>query len=101
MTTQEEIKKDPLRPLILDVGTNTFRIGFAGDDFPEILGPSVYVDGDNFLFTSDVIDGLEEIFAGKGELQKYLFGEEALKYKHILRINEFRKENLYYNTNFN
>jgi len=95
MATQEEIKKDPLRPLILDVGTNTFRLGYAGDDFPEILVPSVYVDGDNFLFTSDVIDGLEDIFASKGELQKFLFGEEALKYKHILRINEFRKEKNY------
>lgn len=95
MATQEEKKKDPLRPLILDVGTNTFRLGYAGDDFPEILAPSVYVDGNNFLFTSDVIDGLEDIFASKGELQQYLFGEEALKYKHILRINEFRKEQNY------
>jgi len=95
MATQEEIKKDPLRPLILDFGSNTFRLGFAGDDFPVILAPSVYVDGDNFLFTSDVIDGLEDIFASKGELQKYLFGEEALNYKHILRISEFRKEKNY------
>ena len=92
MATQEEIKKDPLRPLVLDFGTNTFRLGFAGDDFPEILAPSVYVDGDNFLFTSDVIDGLEDIFAGKGELQKFLYGEEALKYKHILKISELKKE---------
>jgi actin beta/gamma 1 len=95
MAAQEEIKKDPLRPLILDVGTNTFRLGFAGDDFPVILAPSVHVDGDNFLFTSDVIEGLEDIFAGKGELQKFLFGEEALKYKHILKISEFRKEKNY------
>ena len=95
MATQEEIKKDPLRPLVLDFGTNTFRLGFAGDDFPEILAPSVYVDGDNFLFTSDVIDGLEDIFAGKGELQKFLYGEEALKYKHILKISELKKEKNY------
>ncbi len=95
MAAQEEIKKNPLRPLILDVGSNTFRLGFAGDDFPDILAPSVYVDGDNFLFTSDVIDGLEDIFAGKGELQKFLFGEEALNYKHILKIKEFKKEQNY------
>jgi len=95
MATQEEIKKNPLRPLIVDIGTNTFRLGLAGDDFPEILAPSVYVDGDNFIFTSDVIDGLEDIFASKGELQSYLFGEEALKYKHILNINEFKKEKNY------
>jgi len=95
MVEQEEIKKDPRRPLILDIGTNTFRLGFAGDDFPEILAPSVYVDGDNFLFTSDVIDGLEDIFASKGELKKYLFGKEALNYKHILKINKFKKDKNY------
>ena len=51
-----------LRPLILDIGNNIFRIGWAGEDYPAIISPSVYVNKTDFLFVSDIIDGLEEIF---------------------------------------
>ena len=84
---------DQLRPLIIDIGSNTFRLGWAGDDFPDIIVPSVYVDIDDYLFTSDVIDGLEDIFIDKENIQNHLFGNDALIYKNILKIHEFKKEN--------
>lgn len=86
---------DQLRPLIIDIGSNTFRLGWAGDDFPDIIAPSVYVDINDYLFTSDVIDGLEDIFIDKENVQNHLFGNDALKYQNILKIHEFKKENNY------
>ena len=83
------------KPLILDIGTNSFRLGWAGDDFPDIIAPCVYVNLTDFLFTSDVIDGLEDIFFNKESEHKNLFGYEALKYQNILRIHEFKKEGNY------
>ena len=47
-------EKDQLRPLIVDIGSKNFRMGWAGDDFPDIIAPSVYVDKRDYLFTSDV-----------------------------------------------
>lgn len=82
------------RPLILDIGSNSFRMGWAGDDFPDIIAPSVYVDLSDFLFTSDVLEGLEEIYLQNIE-QEYLVGHAALKYQHILKLHEFKKENNY------
>ena len=35
---------DQLRPLILDFGSDTFRMGWAGDDSPTIIAPAVYAD---------------------------------------------------------
>lgn len=87
-------EKKYLRPLIADFGSSTFRLGWAGGDFPEILSPSIYVDVSDYIFTSDVIDGLEEIFIGDIE-QEYLFGEEALNYQNILKTHEFMKEENY------
>lgn len=84
---------DQLRPLIIDIGSNTFRLGWAGDDFPDIIAPSVYVDINDYLFTSDVIDGLEDIFIDKENVENHLFGSDALKYQNILKIHEFKKEN--------
>ena len=84
-----------LRPLILDMGTDTFRMGWAGDDFPDILSPSVNVDISDYIFDSDVIDGLEEIFIKDKELDKHLYGHEALDYQNILKIHEFQKEGNY------
>ncbi|MFX1495564.1 MAG: hypothetical protein ACFFBZ_14870, partial [Promethearchaeota archaeon] len=84
---------DQLRPLIIDIGSNTFRLGWAGDDFPDIIVPSVYVDINDYLFTSDVIDGLEDIFIDKENIENHLFGNDALKYQNILKIHEFKKEN--------
>lgn len=83
-----------LRPIIIDFGSSMFRMGWAGDDFPETLSSSIYVDISDYIFNSDVINGLEEIFIGEGD-QDYLFGEEALKYQNILKIHEFIKEENY------
>ncbi len=95
MAAIEELKKDPLRPLIVDIGSNTFRLGFAGDDNPVIIAPSVYVETSDYLFTSDIIDGLEDIFISEERTKKYLFGQEALDYRYILKIHEFKKEENY------
>jgi len=85
---------DQLRPLILDIGSNTFRMGWAGEDFPDIIAPSIYVNISDYLFSSDVIDGLEDIYIQKGSSSQ-LVGHDALKYQNILKIHEFKKENNY------
>ncbi|MFX1312978.1 MAG: hypothetical protein ACFFHD_10235 [Promethearchaeota archaeon] len=84
--------QDQLRPLILDIGNNNFRLGFAGNDFPDIITPSVYIDSTDYLFTSEVIDGLEEIFLTEKDFEHHLFGDDALKYSNILKIREFKKQ---------
>lgn len=78
------------RPLILDIGGNFFRLGWAGSDYPEVIAPSIYVDNKDYLFTSDVIDGLEDIFAGGQNVENQLFGNEALKYSNVLKVHELR-----------
>ena len=88
-------ENEQLRPVIIDLGNNNTRIGRAGKDFPEIIAPSVYVDNTDYLFSSDVIDGLEDIFIIEKKAEAQLFGDEALKYKNILNLHEFRKENNY------
>jgi len=87
--------KNYLNPLILDIGSDNFRLGWAGGDFPDIIAPSVYVDVGDYLFTSDIsgsdtINGLEEIFL-ETETQVHLVGFDALKYQNILKIREFSK----------
>ncbi len=87
--------KNYLNPLILDIGSDNFRLGWAGGDFPDIIAPSVYVDVGDYLFTSDIsgsdtINGLEEIFL-ETETQIHLVGFDALKYQNILKIREFSK----------
>ena len=89
--SSENIKQ--LRPLILDIGNNYFRLGWAGNDYPDIIAPSVYVDNNDYLFASDVIDGLEDIFISEKNVDNQLFGDEALKYSNILKVHEFKKEN--------
>ncbi len=84
--------KDQTRPLILDFGSAISRIGWAGDDFPDIIAPSVYVDISDYIFTSDIIEGLEELFLKESPIT-HLVGHQALKYQNILRIHEFKKEN--------
>jgi len=84
--------KSQLRPLIIDIGSHNFRLGWAGDDFPDIIAPSVYVDNNDYLFSSDVIDGLEDVFITEKNAENHLFGHEALKYSNILKIHEFKKE---------
>ncbi len=84
--------KDQTRPLILDFGSAISRIGWAGDDFPDIIAPSVYVDISDYIFTSDIIEGLEELFLEENPIT-HLVGHQALKYQNILRIHEFKKEN--------
>jgi len=83
-----------IRPLIIDIGSNTFRMGWASDDFPDIIAPTVYVNIDDYLFTSDVIEGLEDIYL-EDQDQVHLVGDAALKYQNILRIHEFIKEKNY------
>ncbi|MFW9972396.1 MAG: hypothetical protein ACFFDF_19585 [Candidatus Odinarchaeota archaeon] len=84
-----------LRPLIIDIGSKNLRMGWAGDDFPDIIAPSIYVNVTDYLFTSDVIDGLEDIYITKKDNENHLFGHQALKYSNILKLHEFRKENNY------
>ncbi|MFX1360515.1 MAG: hypothetical protein ACFE8T_09260, partial [Promethearchaeota archaeon] len=86
--------KDQTRPLILDFGSAISRIGWAGDDFPDIIAPSVYVDISDYIFTSDIIEGLEELFLEESPIT-HLVGHQALKYQNILRIHEFKKEKNY------
>lgn len=83
-------KKNQTRPLILDIGQNFFRLGWAGSDYPEVIAPSIYVDNKDYLFTSDVIDGLEDIFVGEQNVENQLFGNEALKYSNVLKVHELR-----------
>jgi len=82
--------KNHLRPLIIDIGSHNFRLGWAGDDFPDIISPSIYVDNTDYLFTSDVIDGLEDILITEKDTETYLFGPDALNYSNILKIHEFK-----------
>ncbi|MFW9900553.1 MAG: hypothetical protein ACFFDY_04625 [Candidatus Thorarchaeota archaeon] len=84
--------KNHLRPLIIDIGSHNFRLGWAGDDFPDIISPSIYVDNSDYLFTSDVINGLEDILITEEDTETHLFGHDALNYSNILKIHEFKKE---------
>ncbi len=84
-----------LRPLILSIGSDTFRMGWAGNDFPDIIAPSVYVDITENIFKTDVIEGFEEIFIKEDLIDKHLFGQEALKYQNILELRAFWKESNY------
>ncbi|MFX1436254.1 MAG: hypothetical protein ACFFAA_03485 [Promethearchaeota archaeon] len=88
-------ESNELRPLILDIGNRNFKMGWAGDDFPDILAPSYYVNNTDYLFTSEVIEGLEEIYIAEKDIEGQLFGHQALKYSNILKIHEFRKEGNY------
>ncbi|MFX0076617.1 MAG: hypothetical protein ACFE96_14335, partial [Candidatus Hermodarchaeota archaeon] len=88
-----------LIPLILDIGTDNFRLGWAGGDFPDIIAPSVYVNVTDYLFSSnviasDTIDGLEDIFLDTSN-QSHLVGHDALRYQNILNVREFSKERNY------
>ncbi|MHA1723859.1 MAG: hypothetical protein ACTSYC_00850 [Promethearchaeota archaeon] len=88
------MSKLELRPLIINLGSASFRLGWAGDDYPKIIAPSVHANKKDFLFVSDVIEGLEDIFLpSEKEANQYLFGNEALKYQHVLKLYEFKKEN--------
>jgi len=84
-----------LRPLILSIGSDMFRLGWAGNDFPDIIAPSVYVDITDNLFKTDVIDGFEDIFIKEEQINKHLFGRDALKYQNILELRSFWEENNY------
>lgn len=87
--------KNQLRPLIIDIGSNNLRLGWAGGDFPDIIAPSVYVNNTDYIFTSDVIDGLEDMYITEENAESHLFGHEALKYSNILKIHNFKKESNY------
>lgn len=90
----ENTNEELLRPLILDIGSANFRLGFAGDDLPEIVVPSIYADITDPLYKSDLISEVSEIFISDN-LEKQLFGIEALKYKDILNYHEFVIEKNY------
>ncbi len=61
----ENEKEEFLRPLILDIGSANFRLGFAGDDLPDIIIPSIYADITDPIYKSDNISGLKDIFVSK------------------------------------
>ena len=84
--------KNQTRPLILDLGHNYFRLGWAGSDYPDVIAPSIYVDNSDYLFTSGVIEGLEDIFVGEEDRGNQLFGNEASKYSNILKVHEIKKK---------
>jgi actin-related protein len=84
-------KERQLRPLILDLGSDTFRLGWAGDDSPSVVVPAVYVDIRDYIFESNVIDGLDDLFYRDKE-ERQLFGENALNYQNILKVHEFNVE---------
>ncbi|MFW9950671.1 MAG: hypothetical protein ACFFKA_11185, partial [Candidatus Thorarchaeota archaeon] len=58
------------------------------------IAPCIYVNVSDFLFNSDIISGLDEIYYNPN-IDSELVGQEALKYQNILKIHEFRKENNY------
>jgi actin beta/gamma 1 len=83
-----------LKPLILDIGSCWFKMGWAGDDSPTMIIPSVYANVRDFLFNSNVIDGLEDLFF-EDNTERFLYGNDALTYQNILNLHEFKKENNY------
>ncbi len=83
-------KKNQTRPLILEIGSNFFRLGWVGSDYPEVIAPSIYVDNTDYLFTSNVIEGLEDIFVGAENIENQLFGNEALRYSNVLKVHELK-----------
>jgi len=83
-------KPNQTRPLILDIGRNYFRLGWAGNDYPDVIAPSIYANNTDYIFDSDVIDGLEDIFVGEKKAENHLFGNEALKYSNVLKVHELR-----------
>lgn len=90
----ENEKEEFLHPLILDIGSANFRLGFAGDDLPDIIVPSIYADITDPIYKSDNISGLKDIFVSKNT-EKHLYGMEALKYKDILNNHQFVIEKNY------
>jgi actin-related protein len=79
------------KALILEIGSSTFRMGWAGSDEPEITEPSIYAHTTNFKFQSEFIEGFKEIFSDKIK-NNYLFGNEALDYQGILKLEDLNKE---------
>jgi len=90
----ENEKEEFLRPLILDIGSANFRLGFAGEDLPDIIVPSIYTDITDPIYKSDNISGLKDIVISKNT-EKHLYGSEALKYKDILNTHQFVIEKNY------
>jgi len=86
--------QNQLKPLIIDIGSSKFKLGWAGDDNPKIVVPSVYAYITDYLFESNVIEGLEDLFFEQSSDQ-YFYGNDALYYQNILNVHEFKKENNY------
>lgn len=82
-----------LRPIILDIGCDKFRLGWAGEDMPEFIEPSIYVDIKDSILRSENISGLEDIFVNEEKVNRYQFGNKGLEYQNILNVHEFMKEN--------
>jgi len=79
------------KALIIDIGSSNFRMGWAGSDESEIIEPSIYAHTTNFKFQSEFIDGFKEMFSNKIK-NDYLFGNEALNYQGILKLEDLNKE---------
>jgi len=90
-TSTETQEEKYLKPLILDLGYSTFRLGWSGSDAPEITAPSMYAEPTDFIFQSDVIEGIEQIVT-KEQGNEYLFGNGARKYRNILNIQSLENK---------
>ena len=86
--------QNQLKPLIIDIGSSKFKLGWAGDDYPKLVVPSIYSEKTDYLFETNVIEGLEDLFFEQRSDQ-YFYGNDALYYQNILNVHEFKKENNY------
>ncbi|MGV9174132.1 MAG: hypothetical protein ACOC35_16410 [Promethearchaeia archaeon] len=80
------------RPIIVNIGCDNFRLGWAGEDLPEFIEPSIYVDIKDSILRSENIKGLDDILVNEERVNRYEFGNEALYYQNILNVHEFKKE---------
>lgn len=83
---EEKDGKDP-EVIVIDIGSRSVKIGWAGEDQPRAVIPAVVVDQHNQSFPASVIESATE-FAGEG----YIVGHDALK---IMRKSPTRIEAIY------
>ena len=67
---------DEILPIVLDNGSSTVRIGFAGDDLPRVVFPNIIGDIRHIPTTSTVDDTRKESF----------IGDIALEHKNVLNL---------------
>jgi len=67
---------DEILPIVLDNGSSTVRIGFAGDDSPRVVLPNIIGDSPHVPTTSTVNNTEKESF----------IGDKALEHKNVLNL---------------